>query len=148
MYLVFSILGMLGGLLCCVGDVLFDLKGKGNEKVVQNIPLPGLRETGIASVPVLRARQLDLPGVCRSRRVPLWRKFRLDCGLSGPYADRRGRRADTEGKSGACSHRQSVLFKMDKSVRRHRGPFRFSSRRTEGKTTRRHCTEGGILPRQ
>lgn len=33
MYLVFSILGMLGGLLCCVGDVLFDLKGKGNEKL-------------------------------------------------------------------------------------------------------------------
>lgn len=33
MYLVFSILGMLGGLLCCVGDVLFDLKGKGNQKL-------------------------------------------------------------------------------------------------------------------
>ena len=33
MYLVFSILGLIGGLLCCVGDVLFDLKGKGNEKL-------------------------------------------------------------------------------------------------------------------
>ena len=33
MYLIFSILGLLGGLLCCVGDVLFDLKGKGNEKL-------------------------------------------------------------------------------------------------------------------
>ena len=33
MYLAFSILGMLGGLLCCVGDVLFDLKGKGNKKL-------------------------------------------------------------------------------------------------------------------
>ena len=28
MYLFFSILRLLGGLLCCVGDVLFDLKGK------------------------------------------------------------------------------------------------------------------------
>ena len=33
MYLVFSILGLIGGLLCCVGDVLFDLKGKGNQKL-------------------------------------------------------------------------------------------------------------------
>ena len=33
MHLVFSILGLIGGLLCCVGDVLFDLKGKGNEKL-------------------------------------------------------------------------------------------------------------------
>ena len=33
MYLVFSFLGLIGGLLCCVGDVLFDLKGKGNEKL-------------------------------------------------------------------------------------------------------------------
>lgn len=33
MYLIFSILGLIGGLLCCVGDVLFDLKGKGNEKL-------------------------------------------------------------------------------------------------------------------
>ena len=24
---------LIGGLLCCVGDVLFDLKGKGNEKL-------------------------------------------------------------------------------------------------------------------
>ena len=28
MYLIFSVLGLLGGLLCCVGDVLFDLKGR------------------------------------------------------------------------------------------------------------------------
>ncbi len=33
MYLVFSILGLIGGLLCCTGDILFDLKGKGNEKL-------------------------------------------------------------------------------------------------------------------
>ena len=33
MNLVFSIMGLVGGLLCCVGDVLFDLKGKGNEKL-------------------------------------------------------------------------------------------------------------------
>ncbi|WP_295091829.1 DUF6796 family protein [Ruminococcus sp.] len=33
MYLVFSVLGLLGGLLCCVGDVLFDLKGKRNQKL-------------------------------------------------------------------------------------------------------------------
>ena len=33
MYLVFSISGLIGELLCCVGDVLFDLKGKGNEKL-------------------------------------------------------------------------------------------------------------------
>lgn len=33
MYLLFSILGIIGGLLCCVGDILFDLKGKGNEKL-------------------------------------------------------------------------------------------------------------------
>lgn len=31
--LLFSILGLIGGLLCCVGDILFDLKGKGNEKL-------------------------------------------------------------------------------------------------------------------
>ena len=29
MLLVFSVLGLIGGLLCCVGDILFDLKGKG-----------------------------------------------------------------------------------------------------------------------
>lgn len=33
MNLVFSIIGLIGGLLCCVGDILFDLKGKGNEKL-------------------------------------------------------------------------------------------------------------------
>ncbi len=32
MYFVFSVLGLIGGLLCCTGDILFDLKGKGNEK--------------------------------------------------------------------------------------------------------------------
>ena len=31
--LLFSILGLCGGLLCCVGDILFDLKGAGNEKL-------------------------------------------------------------------------------------------------------------------
>ena len=29
----FSIMGLVGGLLCCIGDVLFDLKGQGNEKL-------------------------------------------------------------------------------------------------------------------
>lgn len=33
MNLIFSIMGLIGGLLCCVGDLLFDLKGKGNEKL-------------------------------------------------------------------------------------------------------------------
>ncbi|MCR5129827.1 MAG: hypothetical protein K6B69_17200 [Lachnospiraceae bacterium] len=33
MYLVFSCLGLIGGLLCCTGDILFDLKGAGNEKL-------------------------------------------------------------------------------------------------------------------
>ena len=33
MLLLFSILGLCGGLLCCVGDILFDLKGAGNEKL-------------------------------------------------------------------------------------------------------------------
>ena len=32
MYLVFSILGVIGGLLCCVGDCFLDLKGADNEK--------------------------------------------------------------------------------------------------------------------
>ncbi|MBQ4522685.1 MAG: hypothetical protein IJA10_07015 [Lachnospiraceae bacterium] len=31
--MMFSILGLVGGLFCCVGDLLFDLKGKGNEKL-------------------------------------------------------------------------------------------------------------------
>ena len=33
MYLIFSVAGLIGGLLCCVGDILFDLKGRGNEKL-------------------------------------------------------------------------------------------------------------------
>ncbi|MDO4303735.1 MAG: hypothetical protein Q4D94_07445 [Bacillota bacterium] len=33
MNLIFSILGMTGGILCAVGDILFDLKGKGNKKL-------------------------------------------------------------------------------------------------------------------
>ena len=33
MNLIFSVVGLLGGLLCCVDDILFDLKGKGNEKL-------------------------------------------------------------------------------------------------------------------
>ena len=33
MNLIFSIMGLIGGLLCCVGDLLFDLKGKDNKKV-------------------------------------------------------------------------------------------------------------------
>jgi len=33
MNLIFSIMGVVGGLLCCVGDLLFDLKGKGNKKL-------------------------------------------------------------------------------------------------------------------
>ena len=33
MYLLLSVLGLIGGLLCCAGDILFDLKGKGNQKL-------------------------------------------------------------------------------------------------------------------
>lgn len=33
MNMVFSILGLTGGILCAIGDVLFDLKGKGNRKL-------------------------------------------------------------------------------------------------------------------
>ena len=33
MNMLFSILGLIGGLLCCVGDILFDLKGAGNKKL-------------------------------------------------------------------------------------------------------------------
>ena len=33
MNLIFSIMGLIGGLLCCVGDLLFDLKGKDNKKL-------------------------------------------------------------------------------------------------------------------
>ncbi len=32
MLMTFSVLGMVGGLLCATGDILFDLKGKGNQK--------------------------------------------------------------------------------------------------------------------
>lgn len=31
--LLFSVLGFVGGLLCCAGDILFDLKGSGNRKL-------------------------------------------------------------------------------------------------------------------
>lgn len=33
MYLAFSLLGLIGGLLCAAGDILFDLKGPGNKKL-------------------------------------------------------------------------------------------------------------------
>lgn len=33
MNLFFSIMGLIGGLLCCTGDVLFDLKGQSYEKL-------------------------------------------------------------------------------------------------------------------
>lgn len=33
MNLIFSFMALVGGLLCCVGDILFDLKGKGNKKL-------------------------------------------------------------------------------------------------------------------
>lgn len=33
MNLVFSILGLLGGILCCIADLLLDLKGKDNKKI-------------------------------------------------------------------------------------------------------------------
>ena len=33
MNLIFSSMALISGLLCCVGDVLFDLKGKGNKKL-------------------------------------------------------------------------------------------------------------------
>ena len=32
MLMTFSVLGMIGGILCAIGDILFDLKGKGNQK--------------------------------------------------------------------------------------------------------------------
>lgn len=32
MLMTFSVLGLIGGLLCAAGDILFDLKGKGNQK--------------------------------------------------------------------------------------------------------------------
>ena len=33
MNMVFSVMGLIGGLLCCVGDILFDYKGAGNKKL-------------------------------------------------------------------------------------------------------------------
>ena len=33
MNMFFSILGLIGGLLCCAGDILLDLKGPGNKKL-------------------------------------------------------------------------------------------------------------------
>lgn len=33
MNFIFSIMGLVGGLLCCTGDILFDLKGKDNKKL-------------------------------------------------------------------------------------------------------------------
>ena len=33
LYFIFSCLGLAGGLLCCTGDILFDLKGPGNKKL-------------------------------------------------------------------------------------------------------------------
>lgn len=30
--MTFSILGLIGGILCAIGDILFDMKGKGNQK--------------------------------------------------------------------------------------------------------------------
>jgi hypothetical protein len=33
MNMIFSILGLAGGILCAIGDILFDLKGKGNKKL-------------------------------------------------------------------------------------------------------------------
>lgn len=33
MEMIFSILGLAGGILCAIGDILFDLKGKGNKKL-------------------------------------------------------------------------------------------------------------------
>lgn len=32
MSMTFSILGLIGGILCAIGDILFDMKGKGNQK--------------------------------------------------------------------------------------------------------------------
>ncbi len=33
MNIIFPILGLVGGILCAIGDILFDLKGKGNQKL-------------------------------------------------------------------------------------------------------------------
>lgn len=39
MNMIFSVMGLMGGVLCAVGDVLFDFKGQGNQKlgVMKNI---------------------------------------------------------------------------------------------------------------
>lgn len=36
MYMVFSVLGLIGGILCAIGDMLLDLKGKSNKKLGLN----------------------------------------------------------------------------------------------------------------
>ncbi|MCM1156440.1 MAG: hypothetical protein NC314_05810 [Roseburia sp.] len=33
MNMIFGFLGLAGGILCAIGDILFDLKGKGNQKL-------------------------------------------------------------------------------------------------------------------
>ena len=33
MYMTFSVLGLIGGILLAIGEILFDFKGKGNEKL-------------------------------------------------------------------------------------------------------------------
>ena len=32
MNVIFGIMGLVGGILCAVGDILFDLKGRNNKK--------------------------------------------------------------------------------------------------------------------
>lgn len=36
MDMIFSVCGLIGGVLCAIGDMLFDLKGKGNKKLGKN----------------------------------------------------------------------------------------------------------------
>lgn len=36
MYMTLSVLGLIGGVLCAIGDMLLDLKGKGNQKLGKN----------------------------------------------------------------------------------------------------------------
>lgn len=33
MNMIFSVMGLLGGILCAIGDILFDFKGRGNQKL-------------------------------------------------------------------------------------------------------------------
>lgn len=33
MYLIFSVLGLIGGLMCATGNVFLDFKGNGNKKL-------------------------------------------------------------------------------------------------------------------